>query len=182
MKPPSSLTSISPTVKLHGYQDVICETEMAILITKGVPRAVFSADEAQLISAIGGVGIAFDLTRKDLQTELKAQGKPWELAKGFDDACPISQFVDVRGSDWLNHPMNVELRVNGKLELCQPTSHLILPVLDLLRAITHHFSLWPGDIILTGTPTKPNLPPRLRPGDKLVAVLGDLVKVEADVI
>jgi 2-keto-4-pentenoate hydratase/2-oxohepta-3-ene-1,7-dioic acid hydratase in catechol pathway len=181
IKPPSALTSISPTVGLNGYQDIICETEMALLIRGCIPRRLSTTSRDQLLGAIGGVALAFDLTRKDLQNELKSQGKPWELAKSFDDACPISQFISVDGRE-LDEPLRVQLFLNGELQLDQSTDQMILPVSDLLRTITRDISLFPGDIVLTGTPTLPKQPPRLRRGDRLTACLGDIIKIDSEVI
>lgn len=181
MKPLSSITSLSPTVKLNGYTDVICETELALILSTPIPRAVPLEDDETILRAIGGVALAFDLTRKDLQNALKSQGKPWELAKAFDDACPMSKMIPIEAVD-LRSPLDIVLKVNGKVELNQPTSQMILPVVDLVRTITRHISLWPGDIILTGTPTLPNQPPRLKSGDSIVASLGSLLVIETEVI
>lgn len=182
LKPPSSITSIEPTINLFGYTDVICETELAVQIQNPIPRNMVEVTDEQLLSSIGGFGIAFDLTRKDLQNKLKAEGKPWELSKAFDNACPLSELCKADGSDWLSEPMDISLTVNDQLILRQPTTHMILSIADLLRTITRDFSLWPGDIILTGTPTKPHQPPRIKPGDKLRASLGKYMTIETHVV
>lgn len=181
MKPPSSITSLSPIVKLNGYTDLICETELALILGTPIPRAVPLEDDETILSAICDVALAFDFTRKDLQNALKSQGKPWELAKAFDDACPMSKVIPIESVD-LRSLLDIVSKVNGKVELNQPTSQMILPVVDLVRTITRHISLWPGDIILTGTPTLPNQPPRFKSGDRLVASIGTLLSIKTEVI
>lgn len=182
LKPPSSISSIEPTINLNGYSDVICETELALLIGKGLPRMRGELSHAKIVESIAGIGLAFDLTRKDLQNQLKAQGKPWELAKGFDGACPISSFCEVSDGEWINENLDIQLYLNGELQLRQPIGHMILPVVDLIRTITRDMSLWPGDVILTGTPTKPKIPPRIQPGNEIVASIGDYIRVETVVV
>ena len=65
------------------------ETELAVLIkaplTKVTPQ--------QVLDAVWGYGLALDLTLRDQQKKLKELGRPWEIAKGFDGACPVAGFV-----------------------------------------------------------------------------------------
>jgi len=182
LKPPSSVTSIEPTISVSGFDDVICETELALLIGKGLPRMSSGAQGSEVVQSISGIGLAFDLTRKDLQARLKTDMRPWELSKAFDNACPLSKFCKVSGNEWLLSPISVQLELNGEVILSQNTSEMILPALDLIQTITQHMSLWPGDVILTGTPTKPKPPPRIKPGDKLVASLGQYMRVHSVVV
>ena len=67
------------------------ELEISVLIGKKLTKA--SREEA--IDAIDGIGLALDLTLRDLQSKLKSKGQPWERAKSFDGACPVSGFVDI---------------------------------------------------------------------------------------
>jgi 2-keto-4-pentenoate hydratase/2-oxohepta-3-ene-1,7-dioic acid hydratase in catechol pathway len=182
MKPPSSISSIEPTINLHGYSDVICETELALLIGKGLPRMRGELSHARIMESIAGIGLAFDLTRKELQNQLKSQGKPWELAKSFDGACPMSRFCSVSGGDWMSPDLDIQLYLNGELQLQQQIGDMILPVVDLVRTITRDMSLWPGDVVLTGTPTRPNAPPRIHPGNEIVASVGNYIRVETVVV
>lgn len=182
MKPPSSIASIEPTINLSGYSDIICETELALLIGTALPRMPRGVKSTQILDSISGIGLAFDLTRKDLQNRLKTEGRPWEIAKGFDHACPVSKFCEVSNDGWLNDSIEIKLELNGTVHLKQSTSDMILPVLDLINVMTQYFSLLPGDLILTGTPTKPKSPPILKPGDKLHATLGKYMCIETAVV
>ncbi len=177
MKPASSLVPIMDHISLRGANDVICETELALLISREIPAYTQAMTDSDIMDSIGGFALAFDLTKKSVQNELKTQGKPWELAKGFDGACPISTFTEGR-----EFPSSITLRVNGELLLDEPLSDMILPPIDLLRLITRNISLWPGDVILTGTPTAPKLPPALKPGDEVEAELCGVLKVRTNVV
>ena len=180
LKPPSSLVPISPSINLNGYTDVVCETEMAILLGSELVRKGArgcSLEEAK--NSIAGITVAFDFTRKDLQNKLKGVGKPWELSKAFDGACPIGQFVPTKNRSW-NREL-VQLVLNDNLVLSQDTNDMILSPFELIQLLTQHFTLSPGDVILTGTPTLPQQPPRLQGGDRLVARVGTHVEIRATV-
>ena len=119
---------------------------MAILI--GQPLS--SCSERQAADAIAGIGIALDLTLRDLQAELKQKSLPWEKAKAFDGACPTSAFVTVPVDQLQSQQF--QLRQNGQLKQDGNSVDMLTPVLPLLAYISQFFTLQPGDIVLTGTP------------------------------
>ncbi|MFA7555522.1 MAG: fumarylacetoacetate hydrolase family protein [Spongiibacteraceae bacterium] len=145
------------------------ELEMAILIGGVLTHA--SAEQAQ--AAIAGIGLALDLTLRDVQDDLKRQGQPWERAKAFDGACPLSPFVSAKGIDL--QQLSLQLYRNDQLQQSGNTADMLFPVVDLLVEISQSFSLLPGDVVLTGTPA--GVGPLLV-GDKLSAGLGDILTVE----
>lgn len=150
------------------------ETEMAILI--GQPLSCCS--EPQAAESIVGVGIALDLTLRDLQSTLKEKSLPWEKAKAFDGACPVSAFVAPQAvSDFQNQ--QIQLYQNGELKQDGNSGDMLTPVLPLLVYISQFFTLLPGDIVLTGTPT--GVGP-INPGDSLQMRLSDAVDVSTSVI
>ena len=90
IKPSTAAIHITrPLTPPQDHGEVHFETELAVLI--GRPLTNASASEAEI--AILGYGLALDLTLRDVQSELKAKGHPWERAKSFDGACPLSPFV-----------------------------------------------------------------------------------------
>lgn len=90
IKPETELCDIhQPIVIPTDRGEVHHEVELAILI--GAPLK--QANEQQVAQGIAGVGVALDLTLRDLQAQHKKAGQPWEKAKGFDGACPISEFI-----------------------------------------------------------------------------------------
>jgi len=138
------------------------ETEMALLI--GAPLT--KASEPECLAAIAGVGIGFDLTLREVQSRLKDKGHPWEIAKAFDGSCPLSAFVSADTMDW----SSVELRLqrNGQWQQNGNSGDMITPVAQLLAFISRHFTLLPGDVVLTGTPA--GVGP-ISTGDSLRAIL-----------
>jgi 2-keto-4-pentenoate hydratase/2-oxohepta-3-ene-1,7-dioic acid hydratase in catechol pathway len=117
----------------------------------------------QAVSAIIGVGLALDLTLRDLQNELKQKGHPWEKAKAFDGSCPLSAFDPIESFDALDN-IELQLTVNGAVRQKGSSRQMLTDIVSLIEYISHWFSLMPGDVVLTGTPA--GVGP-LQPGDEL---------------
>ncbi|MBV1932370.1 MAG: fumarylacetoacetate hydrolase family protein [Porticoccaceae bacterium] len=170
IKPKSALTSLTePLVIPQGLGSVHFETEMAILIGKQLSQC----SEQAVLPAIAGAGVALDLTLRDLQKQLRDAGHPWEKAKGWDGACPISAFVS---PDKISNLQNVDLKLeqNGVSKQDGNTAQMLSPVIPLIAYMSRFFTLEPGDVILTGTPE--GVGP-LELGDQLVVKLGELLSV-----
>lgn len=97
------------------------------------------------------IGLGIDFTARDLQSELKAKGLPWEKAKAFDGSAVISDFLPKNTFSSLEN-INFELRKNGEV-VQQGNSDLMLWKIDeLIAYVSQFFTLKKGDIIFTGTP------------------------------
>ncbi|PIE41545.1 MAG: isomerase/hydrolase [Gammaproteobacteria bacterium] len=164
IKPATAVVPLAPSFTIPaGRGECHHETEIALLIGKPLTRA----NPESVRSAILGLGIGLDLTLRDLQTRLKQQGHPWEQAKAFDGACPLSAFVPA-GELQNFTDLTVSLTVNNELRQQGNTAQMLFPILDLVALISDHFTLLPGDVVLTGTPA--GVAP-LAHGDKLEATL-----------
>lgn len=151
------------------------ETELAVL----VGARLQGADEPQVGAAIAGIGLGLDLTLRTMQDALKAQGLPWEKAKAFDGACPLSVFLRPAAVPDLTN-IAIALLVNGAARQQGSTADMLTPVLPLIAYMSTFFTLEPGDVIMTGTPA--GVGP-LVVGDKLQVHLGDhLLVVETDAV
>jgi acylpyruvate hydrolase len=148
MKPASSVIGDGDTVRIPPYsQECHYEVELAVLIGKQC-RAV-SPENA--LEYVAGYGTAIDMTLRDVQNGLKAKGLPWEIAKGFDSACPLSDFVPALA---VPDPHNLRLRlsVNGELRQNGCSSDMINRIPQVIAHVSAIFTMEPGDVILTGTP------------------------------
>jgi 2-keto-4-pentenoate hydratase/2-oxohepta-3-ene-1,7-dioic acid hydratase in catechol pathway len=178
MKPASAAAALDRPLQLPtGLGAVHHEMEMAVLI--GAPLR--NADEQEIVAAVAGVGVALDITLRDVQDQLKRESHPWERAKAFDGAYPLSAFVGAQGLDLGN--LKLQLWRNGKLQQDGNTGQMLFSTLQLIGEISRVFSLQPGDVVSTGTPA--GVGP-LVSGDTLIAMLGknspdDLVRVETTV-
>ena len=107
-----------------------------------------------------GVGFGLDLTKRKLQSRLKARGLPWERSKAFDGAAVFSEFVAFEGqvSD-----LRLELYINDRLVQQGGCELMIYKPDEILAEIKSFLSLEDGDLIMTGTPA--GVGP-LQPGDQ----------------
>ncbi|OUS11870.1 isomerase/hydrolase [Gammaproteobacteria bacterium 53_120_T64] len=172
IKPASALAPMQEPIRIpEGRGACHFESEMALLI--GQPLK--NCNEENVIEAIAGVGIALDLTLRDLQKQLKTAGQPWEKAKGWDGACPISPFVKMEEVADLQD-VDIKLWQNGELKQDGNTGQMLTKVIALITYISQFFTLLPGDVVLTGTPE--GVGP-LQAGDQLRLELAALLNIEA---
>lgn len=144
-KPPSSLLAPGGVVLLPKIAErVDYEGELALVVGK---RARKLAPDADWREVIRGCTVANDISARDLQ---KKDGQ-WARAKGCDTFCPVGPFVSDELD--LDRGVTLETRVNGELRQQGSTADFIFSVPVLLSAITAAFTLEPGDLILTGTPS-----------------------------
>lgn len=148
IKPQTSLVSLSePVVVPRDRGRCHFETEISLLIG----NKLSNAEPQQSIAAVCGVGLGLDLTLRDIQNELKEKGHPWEIAKAFDGSCPLSSFVAMESiEDWKE--LQLELEVDQTLQQKGGAADMITAIADLLAYMSTHFTLEPGDVVLTGTP------------------------------
>ena len=112
-------------------------------------------------------GVGLDLTLRDVQRELKAKGKPWLLAKGFDRSAPVSGFVH---QDLVPDPetLGISLEVNGTVRQKGTPRDMTIGLKEIPRFLAEFSKPRPGDLIFTGTPE--GVGP-LVPGDRCRAAL-----------
>lgn len=175
IKPATAVTPLTAPVHLpKGRGAVHYETEIALLI--GAPLSgVVSLAEAS--AAIAGVGLALDLTLRELQDQLKANGHPWERAKAFDGACPLSTFLPIESAPALDN-IALQLHINGELRQDGKSADMITPIISLLQHIAGIFTLLPGDVVLTGTPAGVGV---LQAGDRLQLSIPGLLQQSAHI-
>lgn len=165
IKPQTSLCDINQPIDIPmNSGECHNELELAVLIGKPITKA--SVDEC--LSSIWGIGLGLDLTLRQVQDELKAKGLPWERAKAFDGACPVSGFVPLESFTNLQD-IEFALAINNQNRQTGHSKMMIWGILSLLQEICQIFTLMPGDIVMTGTPK--GVGP-LEAGDRLAIRLG----------
>lgn len=97
------------------------------------------------------VALAIDLTARDIQSELKAKGLPWALAKSFKNSCPVSPWIPFESHEWFSS-LQFSLAVNGQKRQQGKVKDMIFELSELIAFLNEKFPVTPGDIILTGTP------------------------------
>ena len=174
MKPSTAMVSFEQPFSIPTHQgSVHHEVEIAILIGETLTNT--SVKKAK--ESIYGIGLALDLTLRDVQNKLKENGHPWEIAKSFDGSCPITPFVKISEiKNLTNIPLT--LHNNGKLKQQGNSADMLTPIIDLLVHISQTFTLHPGDVVLTGTPA--GVGP-LHSGDQLVVSIPDVCEFKGTV-
>lgn len=123
--------------------------EIELVVALGGGGTNIGEDDA--LAAVFGYAVGNDLTRRDLQADAKAEGRPWDMAKGFDHSAilsPILPVVDV------GHPSSARiwLSVNDELRQDGDIADMIWPVADIIAELSTYVELKAGDLIYTGTP------------------------------
>jgi acylpyruvate hydrolase len=174
LKPSTSIVPDGGRVVIPSYSsDCHHEGELALLVGK---EGKDIAQETAL-DFLAGYGVAIDLTLRDVQAELKKKGLPWDIAKGFDTACPVSTFVPAsRVRD--PQDLRIVLTVNGETRQDGSTSLMIHPVAEIVAYLSTFFTLEPGDVILTGTPAGVSA---IRSGDTVRAEVAGIASVTVTV-
>jgi|TARA_B110000285_G_scaffold72417_1_gene83425 2-keto-4-pentenoate hydratase/2-oxohepta-3-ene-1,7-dioic acid hydratase in catechol pathway len=98
------------------------------------------------------VGLGIDFTARDLQSELKKNGLPWEKSKAFDGSALIGEWVNKNEFNDLNN-LNFSLNKNGKSVQSGNTFNMLWSIDELISEVSKFFTLKIGDVIFTGTPS-----------------------------
>ncbi len=175
LKPSSSLIFSGEKIIYPEFSNSLhYETELVLLIGrtgKKIPRE-------KALDYIAGYTIGLDMTLRDLQSQAKKQGHPWTISKCFDTATVIGEFLS---PGKIVNPNSIELKlwVNGELKQYGNTANMIYSVEEIIEYLSFYFTLEEGDLVFTGTPEGVG---EVRVGDKLVAEIPELVKLETEVI
>ena len=123
------------------------EIELVVAIGTG-GRNIAAADAAR---HIWGYAVGLDMTRRDLQNDMKKQGRPWCIGKAFDQSAPIGPLHSISQTGELCRGA-ITLAVNGALRQTGDLAELIWNVAETIEALSKAWALQPGDLIFTGTP------------------------------
>lgn len=175
LKPTSALTTFDQALKIpENFGAVHHEIELAVCI--GLSGKDISPDRAA--RHVAGYGLALDLTLRDIQGKAKKAGQPWAIAKGFDGSCPVSNFVPVEQIHDVEN-LDLSLSINGQPRQKGNTSQMIFKIQDLISYLSRFFTLYQGDLILTGTPS--GVGP-LQAGDRIEAAISGIASIQVDCV
>ena len=123
------------------------EIELVVAIGKG-GRNIQAADAVQHIF---GYAVGLDMTRRDLQNDMKKQGRPWCIGKAFDHSAPIGPITPIALAGDVNNA-DISLHVNGAKRQQSNVAKLIWNVAETIEYLSAAWELQAGDLIYTGTP------------------------------
>ena len=142
--PPGATTPLpypSLTTNLHH------EIELVVAIGKG-GKNIAAVDA---LSHIYGYAVGLDMTRRDLQNDMKKQGRPWSIGKGFDHSAPIGPITPAAQAGDVGKA-GIWLQVNGVDRQRSTIAQLIWNIAETIEHLSAAWELQPGDLIYTGTP------------------------------
>ena len=138
---PGAMPYPSLTKNLHH------EIELVVAIGSG-GKNIKAADAHQHIF---GYAVGLDMTRRDLQNEMKKQGRPWCIGKAFDHSAPIGPITPGQAAGDIAHA-EIYLQVNGQPRQRSTLDKLIWSIAETIEHLSTAWELQPGDLIFTGTP------------------------------
>jgi fumarylpyruvate hydrolase len=178
MKPADALQLVGPEPAPHTYppqtQNYHFEVELvAALAGGGSDIPVETA-----LDHVYGYAIGLDMTRRDLQDEAKKLSRPWDLGKAADSSGPIGALFPASA---IGHPSRgaITLAVNGEIRQKGDLADMIWSVAEQVAYLSRYFTLQPGDLIFTGTPS--GVGP-VQHGERMVAAIAGLGEITLDVV
>ena len=152
MKPADAIVAVNegetghlpyPTLTANFHHEI----ELVVAIGKG-GKNIQAADAP---AHIYGYAVGLDMTRRDLQNDMKKQGRPWSIGKGFDASAPIGPITPAaQAGDVAN--AGIWLQVNGTDRQRSTVTQLIWNIAETIEHLSAAWELQPGDLIYTGTP------------------------------
>ena len=168
-KPPQSLTQNNKIPFPQNTNNLHHEVELVVLIGTEC-KQVRPSDVQNMIL---GYAVGLDLTKRDLQEVAKDNRKPWDLSKGFDNSAPVS-LVNISNKKTIKKG-KIQLKINGTLKQLGDISEMIWPISELVSYLSNHITLYPGDVLFTGTPAGVG---EIKPGDRIEASIENVGSLE----
>jgi fumarylpyruvate hydrolase len=148
MKPDSALLKDSKPFFIPDFcEQVDYETEMVVRIC----RLGKNISERFAHRYYDAVTVGIDFTARDLQRKFRAEGKPWELCKGFDSSAAIGDWVPVEKLNDIQK-VNFHLNIDGKTVQQGNTADMLFSVDQIIAYVSRFCTLKIGDLLFTGTP------------------------------
>lgn len=148
MKPSSALQGNGENFTIpHFTHDLHFEGELVLRVSKKGSLLKNCA----VLDYCDAISVGIDFTARDLQTILKQKGLPWEKAKAFDNAAIVGEWVTLT-EQILANPIHYTLHKNQQVVQTGDSSLMIFPLDKIVEGITEYFTIYPGDLIYTGTP------------------------------
>ena len=152
MKPADALVVVNPGETGHMPYPTLTsnlhhEIELVVALGKG-GKNIAAADAHKHIF---GYAVGLDMTRRDLQNEMKKLGRPWSISKGFDHSAPIGAITPAADAPDIASA-EILLQVNGQQRQRSQIAKLIWNISEVIEHLSAAWELQSGDLIYTGTP------------------------------
>ncbi len=163
MKPADAVLPVGPGGAEMAFPSLTSNLHHELELVVALKQGGRDIPAVQALQHVFGYAIGLDLTRRDLQDEMKQQRRPWSIAKGFDQSAPLGPITPAEQvPDVLNAALRLD--VNGKVRQSGQVNQMIWSVAEVIAHLSQAWCLQPGDLVFTGTPA--GVGPVL-PGDTL---------------
>ncbi len=147
-KPADAVLDSSATIPYPPLtQNLHYEAELVVAMGAGG----VNISQEQALDHVWGYACGVDLTRRDLQTQAKNAGRPWDWGKAFDRSAPCAPLHSVEQVGHLDGA-GIGLKLNGETKQSAHLSDMIWSVPEIISILSRSVALCPGDLVFTGTP------------------------------
>jgi 2-keto-4-pentenoate hydratase/2-oxohepta-3-ene-1,7-dioic acid hydratase in catechol pathway len=148
MKPSTAVLAEGKNFTIPSFtNDLHYEGELVLRVSKEGKNL----KAPNVLDYCDAITVGIDFTARDLQNKLKEKGLPWEKAKAFDDAAILGKWTPLTAAI-VASPIHFSLHKNGAIVQDGDSSLMIFPLATILESLTEYFTIYPGDLIYTGTP------------------------------
>ncbi|MBK1611966.1 5-carboxymethyl-2-hydroxymuconate isomerase [Rubrivivax gelatinosus] len=152
MKPADALVAVAEgETGQIDYPSLTSNLHHEIELVVAIGRGGSDIPASEAVEHIWGYAVGLDMTRRDLQNEMKKQGRSWEIGKAFEQSAPIGPVVPRACCGTLERGA-ITLAVNGQPRQKGDLSDLIWSIPETIEQLSRAWRLEPGDLIFTGTP------------------------------
>ncbi|WP_027017223.1 fumarylacetoacetate hydrolase family protein [Comamonas composti] len=152
LKPADALVAVEPSATgTMDYPGLTANLHHEVELVVAIGKEGKSIAAADAMEYIYGYAVGLDMTRRDLQNEMKKQGRPWCIGKAFEQSAPVGVITPAAQATDIATAA-IELKVNGATRQYSQISKLIWNIAETIEHLSAAWELRPGDLIMTGTP------------------------------
>lgn len=178
-KPSDAVQVVMPgEVADHPYPTLTKNYHYEVELVAALNKGGRNIPVEKALDCVYGYAVGLDMTRRDLQSEMKDGKKPWDIGKGFDNGAPIGPIHPITKTGHFNAG-EISLSVNGTVKQKADLKDMIWSVAEQISRLSQLFELKAGDLIMSGTPE--NVGPVIV-GDVMVAKIAGLPDLSLKIV
>ncbi|HET7868358.1 MAG TPA: fumarylacetoacetate hydrolase family protein [Burkholderiaceae bacterium] len=178
MKPADAIVPVASGVGRLPYPSLTSNLHHEVELVVAIGRGGSAIPVERALEHVWGYAVGLDMTRRDLQNDMKKQGRPWSIGKGFDASAPIGPLTPAAQAPGI-HAAAIRLTVNGSTVQSGRIDGMIWSVAEIIAHLSQAWALAPGDLVYTGTPE--GVGP-VKVGDRLEASVEGLAPLSLEVV
>ena len=169
---------VAPDVGRIPYPKATANLHHELELVVAIGRSAVDLTPERANECIFGYAVGLDMTRRDLQNDMREKKRPWDIGKSFAHAAPIAPIHRVSDTGILTHGA-ITLDVNGTERQRGDLSDMVWDIPHTLAFLTKYYELLPGDLVFTGTPAGVAA---VGPGDRLEGRVAGLTSLMIDIV